>query len=79
MLLFGLINMAVPSYGTEFLRVMSSIYPGADTAPTLARVLLGTLYGFVDGGIAGIVFGLLYRAFSHGTPTHSDQSVQLGA
>jgi len=63
MLLVGLIHMAAPSYGGEFLRMMSSVYPGADTAPTLARVLLGTVYGFVDGAIAGCVFGLLFDAF----------------
>ena len=36
----------------DFLRIMSSVYPGADTAPSLGRVLLGTLYRFVDRGIA---------------------------
>ena len=67
MLFVGLVHMAVPSYGGEFLRLMSSVYPGADTAPTVGRVLLGTLYGFVDGAIAGWLFGLLYRAFAAGT------------
>ena len=68
MLLVGLVHMAVPSYGGDFLRIMSSVYPGADTAPTLARVLLGTAYGFVDGGVAGLIFGLLYGSFSGHTP-----------
>jgi hypothetical protein len=66
MLFVGLIHMAAPSYGGDFLRIMSSVYPGADTAPTLGRVLLGTLYGFVDGGIAGCLFGWLYSAFAGG-------------
>ena len=66
MLLVGLIHIADPSYGAEFPRIMSSIYPGADTTPTLGRVLLGTLYGLVDGGVAGLVFGLLYSAFAGG-------------
>lgn len=65
MLLVGLVHMADPSYGGEFLRMVSSVYPGADTAPTLGRVLLGTIYGLVDGAIAGCLFGLLYRAFTH--------------
>jgi len=64
MLFVGLIHMADPSYGGEFLRMMSSVYPGADTAPTLGRVLLGALYGFIDGAVAGCIFGLLYDAFS---------------
>ena len=64
MLLVGLIHLAAPSYGVDFLRIMSSVYPGVDTAPTFARVLLGAVYGFVDGGVAGLLFGLLYKAFT---------------
>ncbi len=71
MLIVGLIHMAAPAYGGDFLRTMSSVYPGADTAPTLARVLLGTVYGFVDGAVAGWLFGLLYSAFSHHAAAHS--------
>jgi len=66
MLLVGLIHMATHSYGGEFLRIMSSVYPGADTAPTLGRVLLGTVYGFADGAVAGFLFGLLYDSFTGG-------------
>ena len=65
MLFVGLIHMAYPAYGGDFLRAMSSVYPGADTAPTLGRVLLGAAYGLVDGAIAGLLFGWLYQAFSH--------------
>ena len=64
MLLVGLIHMAAPSYGGEFLRMMSSVYPGADTAPTLVRVLIGAVYGFVDGAVAGWLFAWLYQMFS---------------
>jgi hypothetical protein len=67
MLFVGLIHMVAPSYGGDFLRLMSSVYPGADTAPTLGRVLLGTLYGFMDGAVAGVLFGLLYSVFASGT------------
>jgi hypothetical protein len=72
MLLVGLINLADPSYGAEFLRMMSSVYPGADTAHNIGRVLLGTIYGFVDGAIGGCLFTWLYRLFVHeGTTAHS--------
>jgi hypothetical protein len=64
MLLIGLIHMAVPSYGGEFLRMMSSVYPGADTTATLGRVLLGAVYGFVDGALAGFFLGWLYDVFA---------------
>ena len=72
MLLVGLLHMAVPSYGGDFLRMMSSVYPGADTAPTVGRVLLGAGYGLVDGALAGIVFGFLYRAFDRTGTVHSN-------
>jgi hypothetical protein len=71
MLLVGLIHMADPSYGGAFLGIMSSVYPGADTAPTLGRILLGTLYGIVDGGVVGFLFGWLYSMFSGGTRAFS--------
>jgi hypothetical protein len=67
MLFVGLAHMAAPSYGGEFLRVMSSVYPGADTMPTIGSTLLGTVYGLVDGAVAGGIFGLLYSAFAHTT------------
>lgn len=63
MLLVGLINLADPSYGQEFLRMMSSVYPGADTTRTLGRVVLGGVYGFVDGAVAGWLFAMLFKAF----------------
>lgn len=65
MLLVGLIHLADPTYGSEFLRMISSVYPGADTTRTMAHVLIGTVYGLVDGAIGGLLFGLLYAAFSH--------------
>lgn len=64
LLLVGLINLADASYGGEFLRMMSSVYPGADTARSIGRVLLGTVYGLVDGALAGLLFALLYGFFA---------------
>jgi hypothetical protein len=71
MLVIGLINMADPSYGGEFLRMMSSVYPGADTARTFSRVLLGTIYGFVDGALAGWLFALLFNLFGQDRTSHT--------
>ena len=71
MVIVGLINLADASYGGEFLRMMSSVYPGADTARTLGRVLLGGLYGFVDGACAGYLFAALYRFFTPHQAPHS--------
>lgn len=65
MLIVGLINLADARYGSEFLRMMSSVYPGADTTRTVGRVLLGTVYGFIDGAVVGWLFGLLAMALGH--------------
>jgi hypothetical protein len=61
MLAVGLVNLAFPAYGGDFLRMMSSIYPGCHDSRTISEVLLGTVYGVIDGAILGYVFGLLYR------------------
>jgi hypothetical protein len=57
----GLVNLAAPSYGTAFLQMASSIYPGFHNSRTFVDVLVGTGYGAVDGGIGGLVFAWLYN------------------
>jgi len=71
MLIVGLINLADPSYGGEFLRMMNSIYPGADATRSIGSVLLGTVYGFVDGAVFGWLFSMLLEAI--GTDHHHAQ------
>ena len=63
MLSAGLAHLFNPGYGTEFLRVMSSVYPGFHGSPTLGSVLVGTIYGLVDGAICGYLLVSLYGAF----------------
>ena len=71
LLVVGLINLADASYGGAFLAMMSSVYPGADTTRTLGRVLLGAIYGFVDGAIGGYLFAALYKLLgTERTPAH---------
>jgi len=64
MLLVGIINLAAPAYGLDFLRGMGSVYPGFFASRTFGDALLGAVYGFVDGAIAGWLLGLLYNWFS---------------
>ena len=61
MFIVGLIHLGFPSYGTDFLQMMSSLYPGFHASRSFWDVIAGTIYGFVDGAIAGFVFGSLYR------------------
>ena len=78
LLLLGLINLAAPSYGADFLRGMGSVYPGFYHSRTFADVLLGTLYGVVDGALAGWLFGWLYNYFAgpkqHAGVVHLDRA-----
>jgi hypothetical protein len=60
-LLVGLFNLAFASYGAAFLQMMSSIYPGFDFTRSFGDVLIGTVYGLVDGGIGGFFFAWLYN------------------
>lgn len=60
-LFVGLINLAAPSYGADYLKLMSSVYPGFHASRTFGDVLVGTGYGLVDGAIAGWLLGWLYN------------------
>jgi hypothetical protein len=64
MLLTGLANLIWPSYGREFLQVMASVYPGYHATRSLGQVVIGTLYGLVDGGVGGAIFAWLYNLFT---------------
>lgn len=59
----GILNLAAPAYGGDFLRLMGSIYPGFFHAHNFGNVLLGTAYGFVDGLIGGWLAAWLYNCF----------------
>ena len=76
LLLVGLINLAAPSYGADFLRGLSSVYPGFYHSRTFLDVLLGTVYGLIDGAIGGWLFAWLYNYFA-GPKQHSG-AVHLG-
>lgn len=57
----GLINLAVPSYGANFLRVMSSVYPFFHSSRTFGDVVIGAIDGLIDGAVAGVLFAWLYN------------------
>jgi hypothetical protein len=75
-LLVGMLNLARPGYGNDFLQMTSSVYPWFHDAHTLRSVVMGTIDGFVDGAVAGLIFAWLYNVFaaqaSHmGTSQHA--------
>lgn len=60
-LLVGLANLVWPTYGHTFLALAASIYPGYHPGSGFGAVIIGTLYGLVDGTIGGAVFALVYN------------------
>ena len=62
-------NSIWPSYGGAFLELAASIYSGYDPGPGIGSIIIGTLYGLVDGVIAGAVFGWLYNFLSRKFPS----------
>ncbi|MGA8149347.1 MAG: hypothetical protein WB952_00090 [Terriglobales bacterium] len=64
MLGMGLANLIWSGYGQQFLQTMASVYPGYHATRSIAEVIVGTLYGAVDGFIAGAVFAWLYNQFA---------------
>lgn len=53
MLFVGILNAVISPYGGEFLRLMSSVYPGSGAG--LVGVLVGTIWGVLDGAVAGFL------------------------
>ena len=64
MLVVGLINMVEPAYGMAFLQMMSSVYPGFHDSRTWMSVAIGTIYGFIDGAVGGLIFAWIYDAIA---------------
>ena len=64
LLIMGGANMMFPGYGSNFLEVMGSVYPGYQPGSGFSSVIIGTLYGAVDAGIGGASFAWLYNFFA---------------
>ena len=64
MLVVGLANFVWGDYGQQFLQTMSSIYLGYHATRSIVEVVVGGLYGAVDGFVGGAVFAWLYNQFA---------------
>ncbi|MBI3938983.1 MAG: hypothetical protein HY323_18575 [Betaproteobacteria bacterium] len=69
MFLVGAANLVWPGYGRAFLELAASIYPGYQPTPVIGQVVVGTLYGLVDGAIGGLLFGWIYNLLSRALST----------
>lgn len=67
----GVINLAFPNYGINFIQLTSSVYPWFHTSRTLRNVVIGTVDGLIDGAIAGLILAWLYNALG-GALTHTE-------
>ena len=67
-LLVGLGGLIWPGYGAAFLEAVASIYPGYEASGSVGSVIVGTLYGLVDGAVGGAIFAWLYNLVSAPTP-----------
>lgn len=48
-------------YGDKALKGVASIYPGYSVST--GGAFIGLAYGFVDGFVTALIFGLIYNAF----------------
>lgn len=61
LLIVGLLNLAFPSYGTAFLEIFRSMYPGYRAMTGFAAVIVGTIYAAVDGLVFGFLIAWVYN------------------
>ena len=64
MFVTGCANLVWDGFGQAFLDVMASFYPGYDATPSFGQVMVGTLYGLLDGVVVGAIVSWLYNRFA---------------
>lgn len=60
-LLVASANLIWTGYGQAFLDLVASIYPGYHPGPEFSQVVIGSIYGLVDGAIGGAIFAWFYN------------------
>ena len=56
----GLVAMTT-NYGAKIVQLFATVYIGYK--PTLAGSFIGAFWGFIDGGITGVLIAWLYNRF----------------
>lgn len=57
-------NWIWPGYGSAFLNLIASVYPGYHGPQGGFSILVGAGYALVDGAVGGLIFAALYNIFS---------------
>ena len=60
-LVMGLIAMVCP-WGARFVDWLAPFYVGYDA--TIVGILIGAIWGFIDGGIGAVLIAWLYNKFA---------------
>ncbi len=60
-LVVGISNLVNPDYGSEWLLLLASIFPGYTGERSFESVLIGTGYALVAGAAIGWLLGWLYN------------------
>ncbi len=63
-LIIGLLDLAFSGYGDAWLNIAGSLYPGYGGPNGFGSVIVVTLYGLLDGLIAGAIIAWLYNMFA---------------
>ena len=66
LLMVSITNLVWSGYGSAFLQVVASIYPGYHAEASVRDIVAGTLYALVDGAIAGLIFACIYNLIAGG-------------
>jgi hypothetical protein len=64
MFLMTLSAMIWPGYGLAFRELTASFYPGYHGTATFRDLILGGVYGAIDGAAGGAIFAWLYNSFA---------------
>jgi hypothetical protein len=67
----ALINVAKPTYGKEFLRMVESIYPGYRATRGPKHIVIGAAYAFLDGAMFGAAVSAIYNCLESGAKEES--------
>lgn len=61
LLLPGLGSLIWSGYGSAWMQVVASVYPGYHASGSVGDLLVGTLYALVDGAVSGLIFASVYN------------------
>lgn len=73
------LNLVAPQYGSGFLKMISSMYPGYKGRRTAKQVALGAAYAVTDGAISGAMFAVLYNRFARQQEDHAEDRALVRA